>query len=49
MMNSYDQPECTEAALKRAFVSQAIVGLSALTSTAILLAKMLPSLMHGFP
>lgn len=38
-----------EAALKRNFLAQTIVGLSALASTAIVLAQALPPLLHGFP
>jgi hypothetical protein len=39
----------TEATLKRTCLSQVIVGLSALASTAVLLVQVLPPLMHGFP
>lgn len=49
MPNSYDAMSATEATLKRTCLSQVIVGLSALASTAVLLVQVLPPLMHGFP
>jgi hypothetical protein len=49
MPNSYDAMNPTEATLKETCLSQVVVGLSALASTAVLLVQVLPPLMHGFP
>lgn len=49
MPNLYDAVNVTEGTLKRTCLSQLIVGLSALASTAVLLVQLLPPLMHGFP
>jgi hypothetical protein len=49
MPNSYDAVNLTEGTLKRTCLSQLIVGVSALASTAILLMQVFPPLMHGFP
>ncbi|MEH2609631.1 hypothetical protein V1293_001920 [Bradyrhizobium sp. AZCC 1693] len=49
MPNSYDAMNANDATLKRTCLSQVIVGLSALASTAVLLMQVLPPLMHGFP
>jgi hypothetical protein len=49
MPNSYDAMNLTEATLKQTCLSQVVVGLSALASTAVLLVQVLPPLMHGFP
>jgi hypothetical protein len=47
--NSYDAMNPTEATLRQTCLSQVVVGLSALASTAVLLVQVLPPLMHGFP
>ena len=49
MPNSYDAMNPTEATLRQTCLSQVVVGLSALASTAVLLVQVLPPLMHGFP
>jgi hypothetical protein len=49
MPNSFNAMTDGEAALKRNCVAQIIVSLSALASTAVLLAQELPQLLNGFP
>ncbi|WJR75500.1 hypothetical protein [Bradyrhizobium sp. NP1] len=49
MPKTYDATKIAEAGLVRTCVSQALVGLSALTSTAVLLVQVLPPLLKSFP
>jgi hypothetical protein len=49
MPDSFDGTGDREKARKRACLAQIIVSLSALTSTAVLLAQALPQLLNGFP
>jgi hypothetical protein len=49
MRNSFNAMTGGEAALKRNCVAQIIVSLSALASTAVLLAQELPQLLNGLP
>ena len=49
MPNSFNAMTGGEAALKRSCVAQIIVNLTALASTAVLLAQELPQLLNGLP